>query len=294
MKLRFSKYHGIGNDFVVVDAQDPATAGLDATLAAAISDRHRGVGADGVLVLGPEPSMEVWNADGSRAQMCGNGIRCIALHLARAAHGRGEVGPWRWQVGTGAGAHECVVDELDGADGSITVEMAVPSLRPSDLPTTLEEPLVDAAFELLGIELGLTAISMGNPHAVTFDDVGDARLELGPALESDPRFPEGVNAGFARPARTGGFELFVFERGSGWTQACGTGACAAAVAVVETGRGSRGEALPVHLPGGTLSITVGAEDAPVLMRGPARHVFDGELDVAALLRAIDDRNGAEE
>lgn len=283
MKLRFSKYHGIGNDFVVVDGLDPAVAQLDAAKAAAICDRHRGVGADGVLVVGPEPSMRVWNADGSRAEMCGNGIRCVAVHLARQAQGRGEAGPFEWQIETDAGAHRCVVDALDDDIGAtVAVTMAVPSLVPADLPTTASEPLVDSPFELRGIVLGLTAVSMGNPHAITFDDVGDERRELGPALSTDPRFPEGVNAGFARPAKTGGFELFVFERGSGWTRACGTGACAAAVAVTETGRGSRGEALPVHLPGGTLTITVGTPDEPVLMSGPARHVFDAALDLEAL------------
>ena len=150
------------------------------------------------------------------------------------------------------------------------------SLRPEDVPLRSARPFIDEPIEVAGHELRVTAVSMGNPHAVTFDPV--AREAVGPALEADPRFPERVNVGFATSTH-GGLELAVFERGVGWTRACGTGACAAAVAAVETGRASRDTDLAVHLPGGTLSIRVGEPGAPIRMTGPARRVFEGRVEL---------------
>ena len=140
-----------------------------------------------------------------------------------------------------------------------------------------ETALVDAAFPVDDARLRVTTVSMGNPHVVTFDEVGDARFSLGPRLERDPRFPEGVNVGFATVRDDGGLVLHVFERGAGWTEACGTGACAAAVAAVETGRATRGSKISVRLPGGELAIRVGEAGDRVLMEGPARHVFSGGI-----------------
>jgi len=240
----------------------------------ALCDRHRGVGGDGVIFIGGDrPTMRVVNADGSVPEMCGNGIRCVALHLVRLQRVPGA----RFDVETDSGPHHCRVLEA-GDLGRVEVAMRPASLRPDDLPVVADSPLLDAPFQVAGRTLHVTAVSMGNPHAVVFDPVDDARMTLGPALQDDARFTQGVNVGFARP-QADGLELHVFERGAGWTQACGTGACAAAVAAVETGRAERGQPLQVHLPGGSLTILVGARDAPVAMTGPARHVFDGTLEL---------------
>ncbi|HJL27574.1 MAG TPA: diaminopimelate epimerase, partial [Polyangiaceae bacterium LLY-WYZ-15_(1-7)] len=248
MPVRFAKYEGLGNDFVVIERAE--LSDVSPAQAIAWCDRHLGVGADGVLLVDrASPSMRVINADGSVPEMCGNGLRCVVWHLARvdALPGGDEV-----VVQTGAGPHACRL--LRGEGGAeVEVAMRAPSLAPADVPVDAAAPLVDAPF-LEGLRV--TAVSMGNPHAVTFDDVGARRGSLGPRVQEDARFPEGVNVGFARPAHAG-FELAVYERGAGWTRACGTGACAAAVAAVETGRAERHAPLPIHLPGGTLTITVG-------------------------------------
>jgi diaminopimelate epimerase len=281
--LAFSKYEGLGNDFVIVDVD--AWGSRPDRDAIAICDRFTGVGADGVLVVDDRtPSMRVINADGSSSEMCGNGLRCVVLHLARRARLGEQVaftGP-DVVVQTDAGPHPSVVVSSFDRGAEVEVHMRVPSLVPTDLPLVASAPLVDAPF-VDGVRF--TGVSMGNPHAVTFDVVDErARLALGPRVQSDPRFPEGVNVGFARPidprddVRT--FDLDVFERGSGWTRACGTGACAAAVAAVVTGRARRHEPVVMRLPGGPLTITVGADHEPVRMRGPARHVFDGVLDAS--------------
>lgn len=276
MTLAFAKYQGTGNDFVVVErallGPDPSPSTVSA-----ICDRHFGVGADGILVVGEKnglPSMRVLNADGSVPEMCGNGLRCVVAYLVHTGRVAGD----RVTVETDAGPHDCVIH---GAPDRLEVEvrMRVPTLAPENVPVRADAPLRDADFEVDGRRLHLTAVSMGNPHAVTFDDVGDASSALGPRIERDPRFPEGVNVGFAR-MHEGAIDLRVFERGSGWTQACGTGACAAAVAAVETGRIRRGSTVTVRLPGGPLTITVGAADEPVRMRGPAALVFEGRIDLA--------------
>lgn len=280
MGLAFSKYEGTANDFVVVDRS--ALGGIELTDAevAALCDRHRGIGGDGVLLVSPsgtEPdgtqrfAMRVINADGSIPEMCGNGLRCVVAHLVRG--GRAPLGAL--VVDTDAGPHRCVVSEVDG-ELLVEVEMRVPSLVPNEVPVLADAPLRDADFEVEGTRLHVTAVSMGNPHAVVFDEVGPARASLGPAVARDPRFPASVNVGFARSSGEG-LELFVFERGAGWTEACGTGACAAAVAAVETGRIPRGTTVPVRLPGGVLAITVGQPGEPVRMKGPARFVFEGTI-----------------
>ncbi|MGD8860238.1 MAG: diaminopimelate epimerase [Myxococcales bacterium] len=274
MGLRFSKYEGLGNDFLVVDCAPDA---IERDRVVRLCDRHLGVGGDGVLFTGGgAPTMHVVNADGSVPEMCGNGLRCVALHLLRS----GRVSQREFDVRTGAGPHACRVLSMDGGgdrqEAQVEVAMRPASLQPAEVPVVADAPLIDAPFEVAGRTLHVTAVSMGNPHAVIFDDVGEARLELGPAVQADARFPSGVNVGFARVVDDG-LVLHVCERGAGWTRACGTGACAAAVAAVETGRARRGEPLRVLLPGGPLTIVVGESDAPIMMTGPARHVFDGEL-----------------
>ncbi|MBO6940165.1 MAG: diaminopimelate epimerase [Deltaproteobacteria bacterium] len=265
--LRFSKYEGLGNDFIIVDG----AAQVDTERAVELCDRHRGIGADGVLIVNASaPSMEVINADGSVPEMCGNGLRCVVWHLVREGHfERGA----EHQIQTGAGPH---LAKLHG-DGDVEIWMSAPTLEPKEVPMAADGPRVDAPIEVVGRTLSFTAVGMGNPHAVIFDELTAAeRLEYGPQVQAHQWFPAGVNVGFARMV-DGGLELHVLERGSGWTQACGTGACAAAVAAVETGRAERGTPIRVELPGGALTIVVGEPGERVRMRGPARHVFDGEL-----------------
>lgn len=275
MNLPFYKYEGLGNDFIIIEKASLGGVQLSIEQAIALCDRHRGIGADGVLVLDVDaPSMHVINSDGSVPEMCGNGMRCAALHLARRA---GE-SSLEVSIDTLAGPHACLVVDVPGSE-SVAVQMAPPSLVPSDLPLSSDSPWRDRELEVASRTLQLTGVSMGNPHAVTFDDVGEARFEIGPAIQADPHFPEGVNVGFVSELDSVSMRLDVLERGAGWTQACGTGACAAAVAAVETGRARRGEQLSVHLPGGTLMITVGEPGASVLMQGPARFVFRGEAEI---------------
>ena len=221
MRLEFSKYEGTANDFVVVDREALGGRELTTDEVRALCDRHRGIGADGVLLVGPSASgfsMKVVNADGSVPEMCGNGLRCVVAHLVRS----GRAAEGELVVDTDAGPHRCTVTR-EGDVLFVEVEMRVPSLAPDAVPVRADAPLVDAEILAHGRSLRVTAVSMGNPHAVTFDDVGLARAELGPIVQRDPRFPEGVNVGFAR-AVGDGLELFVYERGAGWTEACGTGA----------------------------------------------------------------------
>jgi diaminopimelate epimerase len=274
MRITFAKYQGIGNDFVLVD--DPAAvAAIDTDRAARLCDRHYGVGADGVLLVsheGGRARMIVRNADGSRPQTCGNGLRCVALHLWRTK----VVGSDPFDIEADAGPQPCrMLDE--GA--RVQVSMRGASFAPSAVPIVADAPLIDAPFGIDGRELKLTALSVGNPHAVIFDDVGEERLALGPVLEQDPRFPEGANVGFARMLGPREIALDVWERGVGWTLACGSGACACAAAAVETSRVPRGTPLTVNLPGGPLEIVAGAVGEPIAMTGPARHVFDGTIEL---------------
>jgi len=273
MALRFFKYEGLGNDFLIFERESLGRASLATGEAVALCDRHRGVGADGVLIVDVEaPRMDVINADGSVPEMCGNGIRCVALHLARR-RGAAELDV---TIDTLAGTHACRVSNRAGEEW-VEVEMTRPSLEPRDLPLNASEPWLDRELEVDSRVLRLTGVSMGNPHAITFDDVGGQRLELGPLVQADPHFPEGVNVGFVSKLDGDSMQLDVFERGAGWTRACGTGACAAAVAAVETGRAERLRPMQVHLPGGTLHVTVGEADERVLMKGPACYVFAGEV-----------------
>ncbi|MBW2717697.1 MAG: diaminopimelate epimerase [Deltaproteobacteria bacterium] len=222
MILAFYKYEGLGNDFLIVEKDALGGAQLTGEQAMALCDRHRGVGADGVITVEvDDPSMHVINSDGSVPEMCGNGIRCAALHLARrAGHSALDV-----TIETPAGPHRCVVVNRPGAE-SVAVQMAPPSLSPADLPLSSDVPWLDHALTVAGRTIELTGVSMGNPHAVIFEEVGDARFEIGPAIQNDPHFPEGINVGFVSEQSGTSMRLDVLERGAGWTQACGTGASA--------------------------------------------------------------------
>jgi diaminopimelate epimerase len=303
-RLPFTKVEGLGNDFVVVDlrASSGAAAGVAALIqepvvVRAVCDRHFGVGADGVLAILPGVSgdarMRVLNADGSEAEMCGNGIRCVAKVLY-------ETDPTLrrplLRIDTGAGRLDCAIDAEDGLARSVAVEMGRPRLTRAEIPMNPggETRAVREPISVRGRTFEMTAVSMGNPHAVIFIDDPSANLralaeEYGPALEVDPTFPRRTNVELARIRQVDGgrseIDLVVWERGCGITLACGTGACATAAAACVEERLRPGIEVPVHLPGGTLHITVAPDLAGVRMRGPAVTVFRAELDLATLTAA---------
>jgi diaminopimelate epimerase len=256
--LRFEKYEGLGNDFLLLDTTDEA--GITAARAALLCDRRFGVGADGVILVlpprtpGGDARMRVINADGSIPEMCGNGVRCVAIHVA-AARGqtRGMV-----RVETDAGERVCVLD----GDGMVTVDMG--------LVRTLGERAVDVD----GRPIVLALADAGNPHAVLFGAFARGDVEhLGPRIATHPAFPRGTNVEFACVLGDG-IDLVVWERGVGITLACGTGACATVAVACEKGVAPRGKPVTVRLPGGRLDVTIG-DDGRATMRGPARRVFSG-------------------
>ena len=279
--FHFSKYHGLGNDFLMVDARtaEPAAAVHQLTVERVqrLCDRRFGVGADGVILAlpaqaGGEVRMRIFNADGSEPEMCGNGIRCLARFLADSD---GDQPGRRWQVETLAGR---IVPELQ-ADGTIRVDMGAPLLSPEAIPTTLEvgpAGLPQGSLEVGGITLQVAAAGMGNPHVVIpVDDVDAIDLEgLGAALEVHPAFPARTNVHFVQVMDPSHLRMRVWERGAGPTLACGTGACATLVACRLLQLGAT-EAR-VDLPGGTLGIVWDGDPASsVWMSGPAVAVFDG-------------------
>lgn len=277
MALHFTKMHGLGNDFLVVDRRADATP-VDPARVVLLCDRHRGVGADGVLSVLPSSraplAMHVTNPDGSTAEMCGNGLRCVV----RWAVDRGLLPPGGGPVETGRGVLDCRVEP----DGLVRVDMGRPLLAPADVPCLADgDRVVARPFAVGATSLDLTAVCLGNPHAVTFVD--DARSldalarELGPLVERHPSFPRRTNVEFARLTGDAALDLVVWERGAGLTQACGTGACAAAVAAVLTGRVRAGVPLAVHLPGGPLLVEVAPDLSRVWMTGPAAAVFEGDV-----------------
>lgn len=273
MSIVFSKYQGLGNDFILIDGAYAAEVGPE--LAKALCDRHFGIGADGVLFSGLRdgaPFMQVINADGSTPEMCGNGLRCAALYL----HHQGIVRGTSFEVQTDAGPHLCELT-IDGEAAQVSVQMPPASLDATSVLREAPGSFVEQGLPTDGHALRATAVSMGNPHLVLFDVDPAIEDALGPLLTSDPRTRSGANVGFAQMRGPGEMRLRVHERGAAWTYACGTGACAAAVAAIETGRAPRGEPLQVHLPGGALRIRVGEPGAPIEMRGPARRVFEGSL-----------------
>ena len=286
MGLRFSKMHGAGNDFVVIDLRD-GRAAPDAALARAIGDRHTGVGFDQLLTIEPPGSADavarygIWNSDGSPAQQCGNGARCVAAWLVRD----GSATTSSFVLDSPAG--RVLVEHIGEARYSL--DLGVPEFEPAKIPFTPVGAASAATAphdaitggsgyrtRLLGRDLHFGAVSMGNPHAlVVVDDIAKAPVhEFGPALQASGMFPESVNVGFAQILAPDQIRLRVYERGAGETLACGSGACAAVAILVRQGK--IGRIVRVHLPGGTLDIAWPADDAPVRMAGPATFVFEGE------------------
>jgi diaminopimelate epimerase len=289
--IPFRKMHGCGNDFIVFDdAEDRFPWERLAELARQYCPRRFGVGADGLIAVGHNKEshaegaawdyeMRYVNADGSRAEMCGNGIRCLGKYVAE------ELGDTRseMRVLTGAGILPVkLTRNATGAVHSVTASMGVPQLSASAIPTTLRPPreqVIAAALDLAGERLAVTAVSMGNPHAVSFQqEVTDYQvLTLGPQVEAHSAFPEKVNAEFVQVLSPARLRMRVWERGCGETWACGTGACASVVAAVLNSHSRHGEEVTVVLNGGELRIVWPRLDEEVQMTGPAVTVFRGEL-----------------
>ena len=276
MALRFTKMHGSGNDFAVIDSRGGALALPSATIRA-MADRHTGIGFDQLLSV--EPARDgvsafyygIWNADGSPSGQCGNGVRCVAAWLQRA--GELQVGETA-QIQSPSGP---VAVRLVDAQ-RVTVDMGEPIFEPARIPFDAPGTADRYALDVDGQALEIGAVSMGNPHAVVVvDDLeapAPALARLGPALTAHVRFTEGVNTGFVQKLSPQHVRMRVHERGSGWTQACGTGACAA-MAVLRR-RGEVDARVRVDLPGGTLEIEWAGPGERLWMTGPARFVYEGE------------------
>ena len=281
MRIPFTKMHGIGNDYVYVDAfktklDDPPE------VARIVSPRHTAIGSDGLILIAPSEvgdcRMEMYNADGSRAEMCGNGIRCVAKY----AYDHGIAQRDTLRIETDAGVKEVGVKVRDGKVWEVTVDMGPPNLDPKSLPMTSPGELIDSPVDIDGETVSITGVSMGNPHCVLFvDSTAQAPVTtLGPRIEQHELFPRGVNVEFAEVLETppsDRLRMRVWERGSGETIACGTGACAVAVAACLTERGRR--EVEVELLGGNLHIQWSESSGRVFMTGPASEVFSGEIEV---------------
>ena len=288
--FQFSKYQGLGNDFLMLDGRQSGDTdflfGLTPELVVQLCDRRFGVGGDGVILAlppngGGELRMRIFNADGTEPEMCGNGIRCLARFLADCD---GD-GPGRtWQVDTLAGR---IVPELL-PDGTIRVDMGAPFLTPSEIPTTLkvgEAGLPSGELEIDGERFAVAAAGMGNPHVVVpVDSVDEIDLErFGSQLEIHPAFPAKTNVHFVEVLSPSHLVMRVWERGAGPTLACGTGACATLVACHRLGLSER--TARIDLPGGPLQIHWDAMNGKVFMDGPAEHVFDGSIPDAESVAA---------
>ena len=276
-ELRFTKMHGAGNDFIVLDGVRDALPAIE-PLAKALCDRHFGIGADQLLVVRPSTAadfrMEIWNADGSQVEMCANGIRAFFKYLRDHGHTRAdEIG-----VETLSG----VVRPRWAGPDRVTVDMGLPVLAPAKIPTALgagDGPVLDVPLAVGGELIRVSSVSMGNPHAVIFvtDPETAPVTRLGPEIERHPAFPNRVNVEFVRVRDRGRIEQRTWERGTGETLACGSGACAAAV--VSMLRGMADRSVRVLLRGGELEVRWPREDAHVEMTGPAAEVFRGRIPI---------------
>jgi diaminopimelate epimerase len=275
MEIRFTKMHGLGNDFVVIDAISQAID-LTSEQIVSISDRHLGIGCDQLLLV-EKPTTEqaefryrIYNSDGGEVEQCGNGARCFALFVRQQGLTTSNTIP----VETAGGLIELRIE-----GNQVVVNMGIPDFRPQSLPFLVDNQAETYDLMVNGAEYAIGAVSMGNPHAVMpVEDVDTADIEtLGKEIESHPLFPNRVNAGFMQIVKRDEIRLRVYERGAGETRACGTGACAA----VAVGRslGLLDERVTVHLPGGDLTIEWPGKGQELLMTGPATTVFEGKINI---------------
>ena len=285
--MKFVKMHGLGNDYIYIDCIQQPPPRDPAALSRVVSDRHFGVGGDGLILICPSERadlrMRIFNADGSEAEMCGNGVRCVAKYAFD--HGLTHNNPMT--IETGRGVLTLNLQLKSGKVEQVTVKMGEPILDADKIPTTLPGPRVvnhvHPAFrwnapwvEACGLMAGVTCTSMGNPHAIFFcREVAKVPLEqIGPEIENAPVFPRRINVHFVQVQAPEEVTMRTWERGSGITLACGTGACAVAVAGVLTER--TGRKILAHLPGGDLRLEWSEADNQVYMTGPAVEVFSGE------------------
>ncbi len=285
MAIEFTKYHGLGNDFILIDNRAASDPVLTPEEAVKLCDRHFGIGADGVIFAmpgenGSDYTMRIFNSDGSEPEMCGNGIRCLAKFLA-------DLGAQPASTQTQGSAAAYSIHTLAGTmvpqlrpDGQVRVDMGTPRLLAAEIPTTLvagDRKVVEEPLEVAGQSWLVTCVSMGNPHCITFvEDVAAIPLEIiGPQFEHHPVFPKRTNTEFIEVIRSDYLKMRVWERGAGATLACGTGACASLVAAVLTGRSDR--LATVELPGGCLEIEWSAADGRLYMTGPAVRAFEGRI-----------------
>ncbi len=282
--MRFTKMEGCGNDYVYVDCTKEALPEAEKT-AAYVSDRHFGIGSDGLILICPSKTadvrMEMYNMDGSLGKMCGNGIRCVAKY----AYDHGLTDKTTLRVETASGVKTLKLYVEDGKVCTVRVDMGEPLVGPECLPASPEaaglpadSKLIDQAVEVGGKEYRITCVSMGNPHCVIFVDEDVAQIPLdriGPLFEKHPMFPEGVNTEFVRVKDRSHLQMRVWERGSGETLACGTGTCASAYAAFLGGLAE--PEVEVELLGGSLRIEYDKTSGRIFMTGPAREVFTGEI-----------------
>lgn len=278
--MKFTKMQGIGNDYVYVNCFEETVADPE-RVSEIISDRHFGIGADGLVLIMPSDKadfrMRMFNADGSEGNMCGNATRCIGKfvydnHLTDKTN---------ITLETRSGIKKLTLYPENGKVKTVLVDMSKAVLKPADIPMNVSgDTFINKPITVDGKEVFITAVSMGNPHAVTYvDDVDSLELEkIGPSFENHPLFPERVNTEFIKILDESTMQMRVWERGSGETWACGTGACAATAASVLNGYFPHDKEITVKLRGGDLFITY-KSDGTVLMRGPAETVFTGEIDV---------------
>ena len=276
MPIEFAKYHGLGNDFILIDNRHSSEPVITPEQAVDLCDRHFGIGADGVIFALPgqndtDYTMRIFNSDGSEPEMCGNGIRCLAKFIADLESSEAKT---QYRIHTLAGV---ITPELR-SDGQVKVDMGVPRLLAAEIPTTLAAPdakVIDVPIDVAGKSWSVTCVSMGNPHCITFvEDVSAVALEtVGPQFEHNPAFPQRTNTEFIQVIGSEYVKMRVWERGAGVTLACGTGACAAVVAGVLVGKCDRVTA--VELPGGVLEIEWAEVSGRIYMTGPAQRVFTG-------------------
>ena len=278
MKLPFTKMQGISNDYVYVNAFVTKVADAS-TVARKVSDRHTGIGGDGLILICPSETaharMEMYNADGSRGKMCGNGIRCVGKYVYD--HGLVQANPLK--IDTDTGLKTLFLELTDGKVSRVTVDMGEPILDGPSIPVAAKGQVVNQPLSVEGKTYQVTCVSMGNPHCVTFVDIVEP-LDLertGPKFEHHSFFPDRVNTEFIQVMSPTELNMRVWERGSGETWACGTGACAAAVAAVLNNK--TGRRVTIHLRGGDLEIEWRAEDNHVYMTGPAEEVFEGTIEI---------------
>ena len=278
--MKFTKMQGIGNDYIYVNCFEE-TVEHPSELAVRLSDRRFGIGADGLILIQPSEvadcRMEMFNADGSLGMMCGNGIRCVAKYV----YDRGIIRKDTLRVETRSGVKSLQLHLEDGVVTSVRVNMGKPELSAKKIPANFakERIVEESVLTRSGRIWDITCVSMGNPHAVTFvEDVENLELSLiGPEMEHHEMFPERANIEFIHVISPNEIQMRVWERGSGETWACGTGACASAVAAVLTGRTERN--MTVHLRGGDLQIFWDPETDDVYMEGSATFVFDGTVEI---------------